>query len=358
MRIAVLGPSRHPVAQPFAGGQERFTADLTLGLRKLGHHVELYALPGSDERLADCLHPMPLLPPLSQIASADLQMPEPQFLHDQVVYLAAIRDLLCRSDIDAVLNESLHQLPLAMCAALPVPMVTTLHTPPFPWMEVGAWLAGSSGHFVAVSQALRRQWETVATSRVILNGVDPDAFPVGTGGDTLAWVGRMTPEKGADIAIHAARKAGRKLRLAGPVSDPNWFDAVIRPLLGNSVTYVGPLGGSELADFYGASAATLVTPRWEEPYCLVAAESQMCGTPVVGVRRGGLAEVVSKPGGVLVSAGSDLSGRLGEALCSTEARNRAIVAAHARRHLGIDRMIEDYERLLFELSDIDTRRCG
>ena len=125
--------------------------------------------------------------------------------------------------------------------------------------------SGESGHFVAVSEATQNQWATVTTNQVIHNGVDPDRFPVGTGGGELAWVGRLTPEEGADLAVHAAACAGRDLRLAGPVSNPGWFDDVIRPLLSRSVTYVGALSGTELSDLYGSTAATLVTPRWEEP---------------------------------------------------------------------------------------------
>ncbi|WIM88885.1 glycosyltransferase [Candidatus Mycobacterium wuenschmannii] len=345
MRLAVLGPSHHPVGEPFAGGQERFTADLVRGLRRRGHHLELFALPGTDPELADRLHLMPALPDLSEVASADPNMPEPLFLHDQFVYLAAMRDLLQRNDIDAVLNESLHQLPLALASALRMPTVTTLHTPPFPWMEIGAWLAGPSACFVAVSQALQAQWSTLTDSHVIYNGVDPDRFPIGPGGRELLWVGRLTPDKGADIAISVAQHADRELRLAGPISDPDWFGSVIRPMLGPSVSYVGPVSGRELADLYGSSAATLVTPRWEEPFCLVAVETQMCGTPVVGIRRGGLPEVVTGPGGVLVEPGQRLISRLAEALPGVSQISRAEVADHARSRWDVSAMIDQYERL-------------
>lgn len=353
MRLAILGPSWHPVGEPFAGGQERFTADLTRGLRERGHHVELYALPDSDATLADRLHPMPSLPPLSAIASADPQMPEPTFLQDQYVYVDAIRELLYRNDIDAILNESLHQLPLALSPLVPVPMITTLHTPPIPWMEVGAWMAGTSGCYVAVSEAVRDQWNRLTVDRVVPNGVDPRRFPVGPGGDELAWVGRLTPEKGTDLAIEAARRAGRGLRIAGPVSDSEWFETVVRPLLGGDITYVGALGGADLAELYGTSAATLVTPRWEEPFCLVAAESQMCGTPVIALRRGGLPEVVTAPGSMLVTAAphstTDPVTGLAGAIDAWAPADRALVGAHARRHLSLAAMITGYESVLEEV---------
>jgi glycosyltransferase involved in cell wall biosynthesis len=349
MRLVVLGPSHQPVAAPFRGGLERFTADLVRGLRARGHHVELHALEGSDVTLADRFHCMPVLPSLSDIASADPNLPEPQFLHDQFVYLAAMRDLVGRRDVDAVLNESLHSLPLALASTLYAPVVTTLHTPPFPWLEIGAWLAGDSGHFVAVSEALRSQWCPRAASVVIPNGVDPTDFPVSNGGDGLAWVGRLTPEKGADIAVRAALRAGRTLRIAGPVSDPEWYDGVLRPMLGNTIEHVGPLRGGDLTQLYGSSAATLVTPRWEEPFCLVAAESQMCGTPVAGIRRGGLPEVVTGPGGRLVAPGAGEVERLVAAIDEVGSLDRARVGAHARNTLHWDRMIDGYERLLERL---------
>lgn len=346
MRIAVIGPARHPVAEPYAGGQERFTAILVHGLRQRGHHVELWARRGTTGDLADDLHVMPDIPELSTIASLDPNMPEPEFLRDQFAYLAVFRDLLHRNDIDAVLNQSLHQLPLALSSTLRIPMVTTLHTPPFPWMEVGAWLAGPASHMVAVSAALRGQWETLRGVRVIHNGVDPAALPVGPGGDDLAWAGRLTPEKGADIAIAVAARCGRRLRLAGSIRDAGWFDDVIRPALGTRVEYVGALRDHDLAEFYGHSAATLVTPRWEEPFCLVAAESQMCGTPVVGLRRGGLSEVVMLPGGVLVAPGDGECGRLAAALDFAMRADREQVGMSARARLSSDRTVDGYEQLL------------
>lgn len=349
MRLAILGPSRNYVGAPFQGGQERFTADLARGLTGRGHHVELWAREGTDVTLADRVHLMPDLPPLSALTAADPDLPDPNFLYAQTFYVSAFRDLLRRRDIDAVLNESLNQLPLAMSSLLQVPMVTTLHTPPLAWMEVGAWLSGGSGHFVAVSDAVRRQWSPTVTSRVVHNGVDPDRFPLGAGGDGLAWAGRLTPEKGTDLAIRIAAEAGMELRIAGPISDPDWFDAVIAPALGGSVSYLGALSGDELAELYGTSAATLVTPRWQEPFCLVAVESQMCGTPVVGFRRGGLPEVVSGAGGRLVATEGDDIGGMAQAIDWVVSTDRRAIAARARRDFSLTRMIADYEQLLFEL---------
>lgn len=359
MRIAMIGPSRHPVVEPFAGGQESHVATLTRALRLRGHHVTLYALPGSDSTLADDLVTHHTLPELSGVAALDPQLPEPGFLRDQHAYLGVLADVLRRADqFDVIHNNSLHHLPLVASSALTCPVVTTLHTPPFPWMELGVALADPRCRFVAVSQALAAQWSTILPSpHVVPNGVDPDRFAVGFGGSDLAWVGRMVADKGADLAIAASRRAGRPLSLIGPISDPAWFEAVIEPLLGEDVRYLGHLSQAQSAQVVGASAALLVTPRWEEPFGLVTIEAAMTGTPVIALGRGGLGEVVRAPLGVLVtprpSEDANRDALAAAVECAVQL-SRAEVARAARSRFDAARMASAYERLY--LTCVDRQR--
>lgn len=353
MRIAILATSRNPIAQPYAGGQESHTAMLARGLRRVGHHVRMYARAGTDPELADELVPYVDLPELSAVAALDHQLPEPDFLTDHAAFTGAVAHLLDRRDVDVVHNQSLHFLPLAFSAALATPVVTTLHTPPFPWMELGVALAGPEAAYVCVSRANARDWTTLPVApRIIPNGVDDDGAGPGTGGGHLVWTGRFTPEKGADIAIRAARRAGRPIRLAGPVSDRDWFDEVIAPALGPDVQHVGHLSHDELAALVRSSAVALVTPRWDEPFGLVAAEAAMWGTPVVALDRGGLSEFVTPAVGVLVSPDGDdaaVEHALGEAVTSAAKLDRSQVRDAARETLGSDRMVDEYAALYREL---------
>ena len=93
--------------------------------------------------------------------------------------------------------------------------------------------------------------------------------------------------------------------IAGPVSDRSWFDEVIAPELDTDIVHVGHLSHTELASLVRGSAAALVTPRWDEPFGLVAAEAVMWGTPVVALDRGGLSEFITPDLGVMVPAGGD-----------------------------------------------------
>lgn len=353
VRVSVIGPSRHPVVEPFAGGQEAHTAALVAGLRRRGHRIRLYAAAGTDPGLADELVTHPDLPRLSAVAALDANLPEPDFLTAHHTYTAVVAHIIATGDVDVVHNQSLHHLPLSLSVALPAPLLTTLHTPPFPWMELGAALATPDARFVAVSHALAALWtELDPRPDVILNGVDPGVFRAGPGGPDLVWVGRLTPEKGADLALDAATRAGRSIRLVGPVSDPGWYDEVIRPRLGAAATHIGHLDQAATAGVVGASSVALVTPRWDEPFGLVAAEAAMCGTPVVAVGRGGLVEVVDPSTGVLVRPGPDdeVVDEIAAALAEAAALDRATVRAHAVKHLSVDRMVDAYEERLTALA--------
>ncbi len=346
----MLGPSRNAVADPFAGGQESYVASLCGALRDSGHHVTLYAAHGSDAALADELVTYPQLPRLSEVAALDFQIPEPGFLRDQHAFLGALDKLLLhRDDIDVVHNNSLHHLPLVASRAIGLPLVTTLHTPPFPWMELGVALCDPRASFVAVSSALAGQWTTLSQpATVIPNGVTTSAFAAGPGGTDAVWAGRLVPEKGTDLAIRAARQAGRHLRLVGPLGDRDWFESCVQPLLGPDVTYEGHLTQTELALAFGTAAVTLMTPRWEEPFGLVAVESALTGTRVLALERGGVGEVVDQHMGVLVQPqhnDEETVNALAGALDGAAALPRAAVRARAIARFSIDRMVADYEHV-------------
>lgn len=198
MRVAIIADRRHPVAEPFAGGLEAHVWHLTAALRARGHDVTLFAGAGSDPDVATCmLGPARL--ELSAAALEDPSMPEVAWMRDHHAYLELMLRLGGRlgSSFDVVHNHSLHYLPVAMASTLRSPMITTLHTPPTPWLEsaVKASTPGDS-RFVAVSRHTARMWSAVVPAvSVVANGVDCARWPAGPGGQDLIWFGRLTPEK-------------------------------------------------------------------------------------------------------------------------------------------------------------------
>lgn len=354
LRIALIASSRYPIAEPFAGGLESHVWQLTRSLVARGHDVTLFAGPGTDPGLpVEHLEVRRL--EISPAARADVSMAPEVFLEDHHAYLSLMLELTGRRahDFDLVHNHALHYLPLAMAPALQVPMVSTLHCPPTPWLESALQSGGPTpAHLVAVSEHTAAAWRTAAGVRqqvgVVPNGVDLDRWTAGPGGGPLIWSGRIVPEKGTHLAVQAALAAGRELQIAGPVVDRGYFERTIAPFLGRGVTHLGHLGHPELARAVGQASVALVTPCWDEPYGLVVAEALACGTPVVAFARGGIPEVLTPACGRLVPAGDVAA--LAEAIPQAEQLSRTAARERARAHCSVETMVDRYEQLYESLA--------
>ncbi|WP_249295953.1 glycosyltransferase family 4 protein [Agrococcus sp. Marseille-Q4369] len=355
LRICLIASSRFPVAEPFVGGLEAHTHALTRALIERGHSVTLFAGEGSDPALgAETLIAEPFEP--SPGARRDVGAPPLQWMQEHHAYLALCLELAASGAdrFDVIHNNSLHHLPVAMSSAIEVPMLTTLHTPPTPWLESALPYASERSRFVAVSGFTARQWRDSVRASVVLNGVDIALWQPGPGGGPAIWFGRLVPEKAPHLAIRAAQLAGMPLDLAGPVLDDAYFEAEVAPHLGSRdgsprIRYLGHLGSVELAERVGEASVTVVTPSWDEPYGLVAAESMAAGTPVAALARGGLIEVISPESGRLCQ--TEDAAELARAMREASGLSRAETRAHAVAHCSIEAMVDAYERCYASLAD-------
>lgn len=349
LRICLIASSRFPIREPFAGGMEAHTHALAGELIRRGHRVSLFAAPGSDSALgAEELGVATFSS--SMAARADVASPPEIWIQEHHAYLRLMLQLMREGArrFDVIHNNSLHHLPVAMAEALEVPVVTTLHTPPMAWLESAARCSPSSSRFVAVSDQTARSWRHVVRARTVHNGVDTERWGPGPGGGGAIWSGRIVPEKAPHAAIDAARLAGLPLQLAGPVYDFEYFERQIASRLGPDVQLLGHLSQVELREAVGHASVALMTPAWEEPYGLVAAEAMSCGTPVAAFARGAMSELVDEETGRLATSG-DIAA-LATAIRDASTLSREQVRATAVRKWGLARMVDQYEDIYHSVS--------
>jgi glycosyltransferase involved in cell wall biosynthesis len=280
LRIGLLAPPWLPVPPIGYGGTEAVVDRLARGFQQAGHHVVLFAAPGSscpvDARSVASFETRPLGAAVTEVRHV----------------LAAYESF---ADCDIVHDHTLAGL-LESTRYPTVPTVTTCHGPFAGDLRDIYSRVSRRLSIIAISHAQARQAPEIPVAAVIHHGLDIEEFPAGSGsGGYLLFLGRMSPEKGAHRAIEIAARAGMPLVLAAKMREPaeqQYFDDFVRPKLGHGAEYVGEVAGAEKLRLLGDASALLNPIRWAEPFGLVMVEALACGTPVLTHPVGAAPEIV------------------------------------------------------------------
>ena len=284
MRIAQIAPLFEAVPPASYGGIERIVSYLTAEHVRLGHDVTLYASGDSvtEARLRPCCE---------RGLRSDGRCANP--LPHHLAMLHRVCEEAHEFDVVHFHTGYLH-LPLA-CRS-PVPSVTTAHDRLDPPDLRGLFQAFRSSPFVSISAAQREPMRWLNWMGTIYHGLPPDLYH-GTESPQpyLAFVGRLSQEKGIEAAMEVAKRTGMPLKIAAKIGheDQEYFDQVLRKLLDHPlVEYVGEISDAEKQHLLGDATATLFPIGWPEPFGLVMIESMACGTPVIAYPCGSVPEVV------------------------------------------------------------------
>lgn len=340
MRVAIVPSFLAPVrADTCFGGAEVLALQLAEGLARRGHPVCLVGVEGSAGEGLEVF----VAPPTPAFRPGDVVSSDP------APFRATLHGAARGAD---VLHLHLND-PGALVAAAELAdarpalrVVSTLHlSAVFPaTTEVVARLVdrGARITFTSPSESARRSYARDAIV-VVPNGVEPERVPFGAEPErgTALWAGRRVPEKGYADAQQIAARADRRLHVAGPPPDPG-----APPLVGASRETVvdhGRLSRAALAARLAAVEVTLVPSTIAEAHPLIAIESLLAGTPVVGYAVGGLPEIVTDDVGRLVELG-DVEAAV-RAVGDVRALDRAQIHAHAVARFSAARMLDDFVRI-------------
>ncbi len=353
MKIALIAHCLHPIKEPFEGGLEMVTFLLCRSLVERGHEVHLYGHRESDPSFDIRPIPVDRLYP-SELLSAMAHMGQDATAVREILAYSSVMNEIAAGDYDIVHNHSLHYIPILIGNSLGIPMLTSIHTPAFPYLQLGAHgiKKNTQQTFTMVSKSLANTWEKIIpVATVVHNGIDLSKWKVcgSPTGKYLFWYGRICPEKGTDLAIKVAVRSDREIVLAGPISNRDYFDQQVAPLLeAKGVRYIGHRSQKEIMPILGNAALTLFTSTWEEPYGLTLAESLACGTPVLAFDGGATHEILTESTGVIVPK-YDLEA-MAAAIGQAEKLERSACRERAEKFCSHEIMVanylEIYDRLL------------
>lgn len=289
MKIAVASPFEEKVPPLRYGGTELVVSNVVENLVSLGHEVTLLAT--GDSRTAARLVPI-FKRPLREISELkDLTLRDTY----KFIGVGKVVSYLAKNKFDVVHNNIGWRL-LPFEEILGCPVVTTLHGPldiPYQQRVYGEY---KNSRYVSISLNQRKPMSELNFIANVYNGIEVDKFKFfAKSKDYFAFLGRMSPEKGAVQAIKIAKAAGVKLLMAAKVDavDEDYFKKEVEPLIDeDQIKFVGEVDHEGKVELLGNARALLAPIQWEEPFGLFFVEAMACGTPVISMRRGSVPEIV------------------------------------------------------------------
>jgi glycosyltransferase involved in cell wall biosynthesis len=331
MRIAQLAPMAESVPPRLYGGTERVVAWLVDELVGLGHEVTLFASGDSATGAR-----------LESVWPRALRLGRPRT--DPMAVQAALLEEVARKAAEFdVIHAHIDWLHLPLFSRLDVPFLTTCHgrqdLPGFPEM-ISRF---SKAPFVSISDNQRIPLPEANWIGTVYHGLPLDLFrPAFEKGSYLAFLGRLTAEKGPEAAIRIAQRTGMPLRIAAkvPRGERTYFHERLEPQVdGTRIQLTGEVNDKTKEQFLAGAAALLFPIDWPEPFGLVMIEAMACGTPVIAYRSGSVPEVIDEGITGYVVSGED---EAVEAIRRVGELDRRRVRAQFEKRFTSRRMAENY----------------
>jgi glycosyltransferase involved in cell wall biosynthesis len=336
MNIGLLAPFEESVPPEKYGGTELVVANLAQGLVNEGHTV--FVLATGDSKVAGTL--ISIFPRAirkeSFAASGEVRNAM------KIDGVARVLANLSKLKLDIIHNHiGWRFIPFAQ--QLSVPVVTTLHKPPGIDYEKLMYTTYPQHPYISISNSQRQSLPELNYIATVYNGIDVDHFTFkNEPGSYLAFLGRMSPEKGPKQAIEVAKEFNMPLKMAAKVDtvDKEYFTKEIEPLIDDQqIQFVGEIGPEQKSDFLSNAYALLAPIQWEEPFGLFMVEAMACGTPVVALKRGSVPEIIVHGRTGFIASNTQ---EMAEYLKQIPSINRSACREHIEKNFSIKTMTAAY----------------
>ncbi|SHN47582.1 glycosyltransferase [Cryptosporangium aurantiacum] len=366
-----------PVPPNGYGGIENVIAALIPELRRRGVRIVLSTVGTSTLPVDDMV-----------VTFADGQFAQLQQPYNRAAGIVAAhmhqvaQELARRPEIDVVHDHVEAWGPVVLAAGSPVPVLHTLHWDLAKHPELyGSFDAGGRVFVNGVSASQMNRAPDALRAHSVGHvylptplATDADQRPLPAKGDHGVILGRITHSKGQHIAARMAHVLGERLVLAGPVgpyyrpadlhaalNEPDgvalsypdvryWLEEVAPHVDGDRVQWIGTVAGAERDRLVATARATLFPLLWEEPGGTAVVESLALGTPVIGLSRGCLPELVDQGVTGLLADDEDglaeawqLAGRIDPRACTWTAARRFTPAKAADAYLALYEQIRSVQ---------------
>lgn len=345
MRIAQVSPLRERVPPLTYGGVELVVSLLTEELVRRGHEVTLFAS-GDSQTLA-------------RLKSVHLRAlrPDPQVWEYDTYELLELSQVYEQARDFDVIHSHVGYLALPFTNLVKTPTVHTLHS-----LTPGSrrlFAHYSQQPCVSISNAQREPELNLNYVSTVYNGINPEDYPFQAQPQNppyLAFLGRLSPEKGPQHAIAIAKQTGWSLKMAGKIDavDQEFFEQEIAPQIdGKQITYLGETSHAAKVELLSHAVATLFPITWREPFGLVMIESMCTGTPVIGIDLGSIPEVIAHgKTGFVCQTVEEIASIIPAAL----ELDRQSCRDHVLKNFSVVQMVNQYEAVYQHVLEYASRK--
>lgn len=342
LKIAQLCTLWEQVPPKGYGGIELVASFLTEELVKRGHDVTLFASGDSNTTAklkAPCDHALRHAPSTKTDNLWRLNRKH------SALGLLQLKWLYEHAQEFDIIHSHLELSTFAYAAHSSTPTIHTMHMDLIP-ETIELMSAYGDQNFVSISDSQREPCPTLNYVGTVYNAIDLNTlkfYPKAETPEYFAFLGRLSPEKGIQNAIHISKTTGIPLKIAGKFGqeDTAFYESEVKPYVdGNHIQIVGELTHEGKNELLGNAIATLFPITWREPFGLVMVESMACGTPVLGMNLGAVPEVIEsgKTGFVCKTVDEMLS-----YVPNISKISRQACRDYVERQFSVKNMVDGYE---------------